>query len=167
MRLIFNKYMMLSQRSQKKKNLGLNAVIILLVIAIVVVVFIRRDENRPKVLSPLPGAASTTVQLASQDYLNENGTAVITDEGNGMSQVIISISGEPVSADEPAVIYTGSCNLLGGKAYPLNDVIQDVSTTTIGVSLSEMLGQQLPLALTIDESAQGATSTACGDIGEN
>lgn len=148
----------------------LDAVIILLVIAIVVVVFVRRDENHPRVVAPLADAASSTVQLSSQDdyndiFNNESGTAVITDEGNGLSQVVVSITGEPAAADEPAIIYTGSCSLLGGKVYPLNNVIQGFSTTTLAVSLSEMLGQQLPLALNIDESSQGATSTACGDIG--
>ena len=112
--------------------------------------------------------ASTTIIMAAQNYSEQNGVAIITSSNknskDGTSHVVVNIAGEPITADEPMSIYTGSCDLLGGTAYPLNDLIHGMSTTAIDVSLSELLGQQLPLTINVEKAAESSTSISCGDI---
>jgi len=98
--------------------------------------------------------ASTTIIMTAQNYSEQNGTAIITSNNKNSkddtSQVVVNVAREPSTADEPMSIYTGSCDLLGGNVYPLNNLIHGISTTTIDVSLSELLGQQLPLTINIE-----------------
>jgi hypothetical protein len=137
----------------------------MIIILAVIAALIYRDHENPIGAASAADMASTTVQMTEDNDSGLNGVAVITGIGKDASRVAIEMTGEPDGADETVSIYTGSCALIGGNAYLLNDLVDGMSTTTIDVSLSELLGQQLPLAINIQDAPESATSTACGDIG--
>ncbi len=145
-------------------------IIVLILILMAIVIFNDQDigKQTTKASEIKPAYfASTTVQMIDQDESGQNGTAVITDNGSNESKVVIDIEGEPTATSEPVTIDTGSCNLVGGIAYTLNNLVGGSSTTTIDVPFSELLYQQLPLAINVqDSSAQPDTYATCGDISE-
>lgn len=159
--------MLRKQRLKKIRNRILSFIIITSVLVLVAV------WNYQYLIKPISKAseikstsqASTTVQMIDQDESGQNGTTTITDDGNNESKVVIDIEGEPTATSEPVTIDTGSCSLVGGVAYTLNNLIGGSSTTTIDVPFSEMLYQQLPLAINVeDTSAQPDTYATCGDV---
>jgi hypothetical protein len=154
---------MMTHLNRKKTKIIVIA-IILIVIAVIITVLVRHAHKNQSDFPNTAGMAGVTVQMIEVRDSGLNGMAVITPKGRYASQVAIQMTGAPSGTRETASIYTGSCELIGGNAYLLNDLVNGLSTTTIEVSLSELLGQQLPLAINIQDTSESATSTACGDI---
>jgi len=80
------------------------------------------------------------------------------------TQVLISVTGEPAGASEPAHIHTGQCGAnLGGIAYPLQNVEAGRSTSIVSVPLSSISDGHH--AINLHESASNlGHSVACGNI---
>src|SRR5205823_14923234 len=94
--------------------------------------------------SGLPAIAATAaansmiVQLAAENNSGETGTAVLT-EVNGKVTVVITVIGEPAGATQPAHIHDGQCGpTLGKVVYPLTNVVNGVSTTTIDATMAQL-----------------------------
>jgi hypothetical protein len=100
--------------------------------------------------------------MKAQNGSNEDGTATLTQQG---SDVLVTISvSNGTTTPQPAHIHTGSCANLGGVKYPLTNVVNGKSTTTVkNVELSSL--QTGGFAINVHKSAADlATYTSCGDI---
>lgn len=102
------------------------------------------------------------VSLAAQNNSTESGTAILKDD-NGKTTVTLKIAGAPATA-QPAHIHIGACPTPGAIKFPLTNVVNGISETTLDVSVSE-LKTMLPLAINIHKSAADIkTYVSCGDI---
>lgn len=109
-------------------------------------------------------AKTMTIQLSEENKSGETGTAMLKEQ-NGKVTVTISLSGFTQDVAQPAHIHLGDCPGVGKVVYPLTDVVNGVSTTTLPVTL-EQLKTQYPLALNVHKSkSQISLYTACGSLG--
>lgn len=109
------------------------------------------------------GTAAKTVNLAVLNGSGVSGTATLTDAGNGQTQVVIKVDAAG-NAAMPAHVHPGTCATIDPKPkYPLSDVKDGASTTTIAVPLAELT--KTAFAVNLHKSADEIkTYTACGDI---
>lgn len=108
-------------------------------------------------------AASRTVELATLNDSGVTGSAVLTDLGDGRTRVEVDVdpAGHP---DMPAHIHPGTCvNLVPQPRYPLQNVIDGVSTTDLEVTLEELFAGDLALNVHFSPEDFG-TYTACADL---
>lgn len=107
--------------------------------------------------------ASVTVTMNAQNHSNENGTATLMQQGKNVV-VTVSLTNAPKAA-QPAHIHPGTCaNLTPAPKYPLHDVVNGKSTTTLkNVSLSDLTGGKF--AVNVHKSANDLkTYVSCGNI---
>lgn len=105
-----------------------------------------------------------TVSLAALNNSGVDGTAIL-ESANGQVKVTITLRGA-VADDSihPAHIHVGVCPNPGAVKYPLNDVINGKSETTLAISL-DTLQQGGPLAINVHRSAEDTkTYLSCGDV---
>ena len=119
--------------------------------------------------SGLPAIAGTAaantmiLQLAAENNSGETGTAVLT-ELNGKVTVVLTIIGEPAGASQPAHIHDGQCGpTLGKVVYPLTDVVNGVSTTTIDTTMAKLKSAKYGLN-GHKSAAEIGTYTFCGNL---
>jgi hypothetical protein len=105
---------------------------------------------------------SVQVTLTEQNGSGQNGVAMLTEQ-DGRLMVTIDISGG-TEAPQPAHIHRGTCaNLDPAPAYPLSNVINGKSETTLEVGMAALQGGQF--AINVHKSAAEANVyVACGDI---
>lgn len=110
------------------------------------------------------GSDEVTVELAEQNGSGQSGTATLSSAGEGVTTVAISLS-DPPAEPQPAHIHPGSCaDLDPTPKYPLDDVVEGSSETTVNAPLDELRGGGL--AINVHRSAaEVETYVACGDIG--
>jgi Cu/Zn superoxide dismutase len=121
------------------------------------------------VLAMVPGGAavaaddSVTVTMNAQNGSGEDGTATITAAGANAVTVVVKLSNGTATA-QPAHIHTGSCaNLDPTPKYPLTNVVNGDSTTTVNVALSDLTTGGF--AINVHKSAaEVSTYVSCGDI---
>jgi hypothetical protein len=116
--------------------------------------------------APVAAQDSLTLALDEVDESGISGTVRIAAE-NGESTVSILITaGLEDGAVHPVHIHDGTCDDLGGVAYPLDDIVDGSSETTIEVSLSELLEGEYAINahLSADEMA---VNIACANIDED
>jgi hypothetical protein len=107
--------------------------------------------------------AGRTVELETLNESGVTGTAVLTDAGDGTTRVVIDV--EPAGHPSmPAHIHAGTCDeLVPQPIYPLANVIDGSSETTIQVTLDELFAGDLALNLHFSENDFG-TYTACANL---
>lgn len=106
---------------------------------------------------------SVTVSLSEQNDSGMSGVAVLTEVEGGTS-VSLNLTGAPEGVAQPAHIHTGSCEDIGGVAYPLEFPVDGVSETMLEVTIDELLFE-LPLALNVHKSPEEVdVYVACGDL---
>ena len=104
-----------------------------------------------------------TVELTEENDSGESGRARLVEE-NGQVTVTISMDGAPEDVSQPAHIHLGSCPEVGGIQYPLTNILNGESITTINVTLDQ-LKSELPLAINIHKSVDEASVyVSCGNI---
>lgn len=105
-----------------------------------------------------------TIVLNEQNGSGETGAAMLTDLGNGMVRVDVTVSGEPAGASQPMHIHKGTCaNLDSAPAFPLNNLENGTSSTEITTTMQALLAS--PYALNGHKSAQELPAYVfCGDI---
>ena len=107
-------------------------------------------------------SAPVTVTLATQNNSGVSGTATLTPMGN-QTHVVLAITGEPAGGSEPAHIHVGSCPTVGAVKYPLTNVVNGTSTTTVNAPLATLTAGAY--AINVHQSvANIKTYVACGDI---
>ena len=114
--------------------------------------------------NPVAAADPVTIQLSAQNNSGINGTATLTDLGNGQTRVVINVTGFQGGTPSPVHIHDGTCATLNPAVkYPLTNLVDGKSETTVPVALSALLAQ--PHAINAHKSAQESTVyVACGNI---
>ena len=99
---------------------------------------------------------------------DQSGTATLTAV-DGQTEVVIDVEPSPDGADveQPAHIHTGNCDSLpdslGAIAYPLENVVNGSSTTTVDASLEAL--QSVDYAINVHESGEAVgVYVSCGNI---
>jgi FtsP/CotA-like multicopper oxidase with cupredoxin domain len=106
-----------------------------------------------------------TVDLAALNDSGVSGTATLTANADGGTDVSIEVSGDGVTGAHPAHIHQGTCDDLDpNPLYPLTDVDADgISVTTVDVTLDELLAA--PYAINLHQSQEEiGVYIACGNI---
>ena len=110
------------------------------------------------------GSAQTrSVQLSTLNDSGVTGTVTLIDAGGGLTRVEVRV--EPgANPDMPAHIHPGSCDsLVPQPKYPLQNVVNGTSTTTVPAPLSELMAGDL--AVNLHRSNEDlSTYTACADL---
>lgn len=115
-----------------------------------------------------PAPTSSVVQrlavaLAAQNDSGETGSAIFTDV-LGKTRVVVKMTGSEDAPRQPSHIHTGTCSDLGGIAYPLTDIQNGASETTLDIPIDELL-KKLPLAINVHKSPEEANIyVSCGDL---
>ena len=105
----------------------------------------------------------SAVTLSQQNESGETGAATLVEE-NGQVVVTLSMLGFPQDTPQPAHIHVGVCPDVGAVMYPLTNVVNGESTTTLEVTLAQ-LESELPLGINVHKSAaEASVYTACGDL---
>ncbi len=103
------------------------------------------------------------VDLLSENGSSELGTATLTEE-NGKTKVDLLLTGYAANIVQPAHIHVGACPGVGAVKYPLSNVVNGKSETTLNVTLSQ-LKSELPLAVNVHESsAKIGNFVSCGEL---
>ena len=109
------------------------------------------------------GPHARNIAIGQQNGAGQTGTASLKQVGNDM-QVSISLKHAPKGA-EPAHIHKGTCaNLDPAPAYPLKDVVNGKSVTTVH-NLTWAMLMKGHYAINVHKSAADLkTYVACGDL---
>lgn len=104
-----------------------------------------------------------TLNLYAQNNSGQNGTMTLTPMGDS-TKVDIKVASGAAGVDQPSHIHAGTCAKIDPKPkYPLNNVKNGVSSSTVPVSLNELMST--PNALNIHKSTEEIkVYVACGDI---
>ena len=105
------------------------------------------------------------VKLDEQNGSGESGTATLTAEG-ASTKVVLELE-NPASPDpQPAHIHKGTCAELDPTpAYPLTNVEDGKSETTVNVALDELKSGEFAINVHKSEP-EIKTYVSCGNIGE-
>jgi len=111
-----------------------------------------------------PSSAMTkTILLSEQNESSESGTAVLTEK-DGKVVVTLNMTGAPATVSQPAHIHKGACPDVGAVAYPLTNVVNGVSETTLDVTLQQLASEQ-PLGINVHKSTpEVKVYVSCGDL---
>lgn len=105
---------------------------------------------------------SESFVLSEQNDSAQNGTVEL-EEVEGKVLVTITLS-NPTSVEEPAHIHEGICPNPGAIVFPLENVVNGTSVTTIDTTLAD-LEEMGDLAINIHKSAaESSVYYACGDL---
>jgi len=109
---------------------------------------------------------SMQVKLNTQNDLGQSGTATLTPSADGKSVVVVlALTGGTFTAAQPAHIHEGSCPAPGAVKYPLTNVVNGKSTTTLKMSMADLLKTAPQLAINVHKSAdESSVYTACGNL---
>ena len=119
-------------------------------------------------LGPAPqthaAAKVVRVTLIDENGSGEDGSAQLTDQGDGTTKVELLMMNAPDGAVQPAHIHKGTCATLDPTpAYPLNDVTGAKSTTVVKVSLAELTAEHY--AINVHKSAaEVSVYISCGNL---
>ena len=124
-----------------------------------------QNQDQPQNSAPANGQQPfnlVKIEINPQNNSGESGSATIFDVNNKAAKVIVSLSGAPAKAVQPAHIHFGSCDKLGDVQYTLTNVGNGVFETILPISLSELVSK--PFAINAHKSAtELGIYTACGD----
>lgn len=105
---------------------------------------------------------AVTLEFKALNNSGESGKATLTPV-DGKTKVAIDLTGAPEDLAQPAHIHHGTCQNLGGPAYPLEAVKNGKSQTTIDAKISDLTAGDF--AINVHKSEKEiSTYVACGDI---
>ena len=81
---------------------------------------------------------SITITLGPGRDSDQNGTATLTAKGN-QTLVVLNIKPGAAGVAQPAHIHAGDCPVPGDVKYPLTNIVDGKSSTTVDVKLSDLL----------------------------
>ncbi|MBI4232384.1 S-layer homology domain-containing protein [Candidatus Peregrinibacteria bacterium] len=106
------------------------------------------------------------VLISAQNNSGQSGKATL-QASSSKTKVTLELSGNP-DQTQPAHIHLGSCADLGAVEYPLSSVEDGKSTTTLDISLSDLMekAKESPgLAINVHKSAdESDVYYACGNV---
>jgi hypothetical protein len=103
------------------------------------------------------------VELAESMGSGQTATATLTDAG-GFTDVVIEVSGDPVSDSQPAHIHEGTCEDLNPEpAFGLPNVDGGVSEATVEAPFADLTSGTYAINLHMSDTDL-ETYTSCGNI---
>jgi hypothetical protein len=117
----------------------------------------------PKMAKNMAETTTLKVTMQAQNGSKEDGTATLTQKGKNVV-VSIQLNNAPKAA-QPAHVHPGTCAKLNpSPKYPLSNVVDGKSTTTIdNVDLDKLISGQF--AINVHKSTKDLkTYVSCGDI---
>lgn len=106
--------------------------------------------------------------LAEVESSGQSGTATIEPTEDGTTMVTLALSGGNYTAPQPAHIHDGTCEEVGEIRFPLTNVVNGESVTTINLPFEQartLMDSGQDLAINVHRSAQQIDMhTACGDL---
>lgn len=110
-----------------------------------------------------PLVQPTVVQLAAQKNSGQTGTATFTDLGEGRTKVTLSLTGGNFPDPQPAHIHLGTCVKPGEVQFPLTNVVNGMSETTLDTPMSSLWTGTM--VVNVHKSAKESTVyTACAEL---
>jgi hypothetical protein len=107
---------------------------------------------------------TATIDLSGKPgYEGISGTATLTDNGDGTTEVMIELEGTPEGGSHPAHFHDGTdCSQMKPIVHSLNNVENGMSTTTVKESFDDLVEDNYYLNVHLSEDDL-ATVVACGD----
>lgn len=103
------------------------------------------------------------VELTPVNNSGVSGKATLKED-DGKVKVKLELSKYTAGVSQPAHIHPGTCTNLGAPKYPLTNVVNGKSETTLDVTLAQ-LKTELPLAINVHKSTEEpGVYVACGEI---
>jgi predicted lipoprotein with Yx(FWY)xxD motif len=109
-----------------------------------------------------PGNPTIEIVLAAGRDADQNGKARLVSKG-AKTDVVLDVKPGAAGVAEPAHVHEGACPVPGAVKYPLTNVVDGKSTTTLDVALADLL--KGGFAINVHKSAsEAAVYVACGAI---
>lgn len=148
------------------KNLLLYLVFAVVVYGLVYFFFMEGSFNKvlnySQTYKTVP-SKTVTVALASVNNSGESGKATLV-ESYGKTIVTLSLTGFKSGVSQPAHIHVGECPGVGAVKYPLNNIINGKSATTVDVTIARLKSEG-PLAINVHKSDKEIKAyVSCGEI---
>ena len=127
----------------------------------------QQTQEQTGVPSALPlEPEAINITLSAQSDSGETGVASLVEK-DGKVLVVLNVMGTPIDVEQPAHIHLGACPTPGKVEFPLANVLNGRSETTIDTTMAD-LKKMLPLAINIHKSEEEAkVYVACGDFPSN
>lgn len=149
-------------RKAQQNNSKILALLAILAVLIVGYYFMNASNQMSQVEESME-STPWVITLSEQNNSKQPGTATLT-EVDGKVVVTVETQYAPMGVSQPAHIHIGPCATIGKIVYPLTNLVDGKSVTTIDATLDE-LEVQKPLALNVHKSvAQANVYTSCGDL---
>src|SRR5690606_31428408 len=111
------------------------------------------SETSELMQSPEMASQDVVVPLAEQNDLGQSGTATFTENADGNVVVTLSMNGGTFPDPQPAHVHVGACPNPGAVKYPLANVVDGMSETTLDVTWDEIENGGEALAVNVHKSA--------------
>jgi hypothetical protein len=103
------------------------------------------------------------ITLIDENGSGEDGSAQLTDQGNGSTKVELIMLNTPEGAVQPASVHEGTCSSLDADvAFPLESVKASKSTSTVQSSLADLTKDKHAIA--VYKSDADKTVISCGNL---
>lgn len=101
-------------------------------------------------VAPATAQDTVTIDMKEVEGSGQSGSADITSDGE---QTIVTIEIEPgeEGVAQPAHIHDGTCNDLGDVAFPLDDVVDGASESTVDISVSDLIAGEYAVNVHLSE----------------
>ncbi len=107
---------------------------------------------------------SITINLGAGRDADQSGTARLTARGN-KTEVVLNIKPGAAGVEQPAHIHEGACPAVGAVKYPLTNLTDGRSTTTVDVPLASLLTGGFSINAH-KSAAEIGVYVACGGIAQ-
>lgn len=153
---------------------GIAPIVALLILAVLaaagggtyVVVKKQKEAKEKKVMEQVEKVRKEglVINLTAQNDSTQIGTAMLIDQNNNKTKVVIEINNWKPGVGQPAHVHSGACPAPSAVKYPLNNVVNGRSESMIDKPLADLL-KELPLAVNVHKSADEVkVYVSCGDI---
>src|SRR5215208_473046 len=124
-------------------------------VALAAIIALMFGPGSATMAKPLTQSKVVRITLIDENGSGEDGSAQLTDQGDGTTKVELLMLNVPEGAEQPAHIHKGTCANLDPKpAYPLNTIVNSKSTTVVKVALADLLANKY--AINVHKSAAEA-----------
>ena len=101
--------------------------------------------------------------LIDENGSGEDGSAQLTDQGDGTTKVELIMLNVPEGDIQPAAIHEGTCaNLDAAETHQLEPVTESRSTTMVKAALADLTAEKH--AITVYKSATDKLIISCGNL---
>lgn len=110
-----------------------------------------------------PEGMEKVTDLSEQNESSQSGVATLIQR-DGKVVVTLNLTGAPTAVPQPAHIHVGTCPDVGAVAYPLTNVVNGVSETTLEVTMADLAAKQ-PFGINVHKSVpEASVYVSCGDL---